>query len=94
MCSFLDKRYYVFLTQNNVLNFVKDDVASNIIQYHKKHNNKGHLPIPKSSLKFKDVEFENKNRYVQQKWDPIFFLFSVLANSKKDCETYDIQPWS
>ena len=44
--------YHTFLTNNRVLNFVKDDISSNIIQYQKSFNN--HSKIKKSSVQSKD----------------------------------------
>ena len=46
--------YHTFLTNNRVLNFVKDDISSNIIQYQKSLNNQNHITIKKSSVQFKD----------------------------------------
>ena len=46
--------YHTFLTNNRVLNFVKDDVSSNIIQYRKSVNNHNYIKIKKSSIQFKD----------------------------------------
>ena len=46
--------YHTFLTNNRVLNFVKDDISSNIIQYGKSLNNQNHSKIKKSSVQFKD----------------------------------------
>ena len=45
--------YHTFLTNNRVLNFVKDDISSNIIQYRKSVNNQNHIKIKKSSVPFK-----------------------------------------
>ena len=45
------RNYHSFLTNNRVLNFVKDDISSNIIQYQKSLNN--HIKIKKSLVKFK-----------------------------------------
>ena len=46
--------YHTFLTNNRVLNFVKDDISSNIIQYRKSVKNQNHIKIKKSSVQFKD----------------------------------------
>ena len=46
--------YHTFLTNNRVLNFVRDDISSNIIQYQKSLNNQNHITIKKSSVQFKD----------------------------------------
>ena len=46
--------YHTFLTNNRVLNFVKDDISSNIIQYRKSVNNQNHVKIKKSSIQFKN----------------------------------------
>ena len=48
------RNYHTFLTNNRVLNFVKDDISSNIIQYQKSPNNQNHIKIKKSSVQFKD----------------------------------------
>ena len=45
--------YHTFSTNNRVLNFVKDDISSNIIQYRKSLNNQNHIKIKKSSVQFK-----------------------------------------
>ena len=45
--------YHTFSTNNRVLNFVKDDISSNIIQYRKSLNNQNHVKIKKSSVQFK-----------------------------------------
>ena len=47
------RNYHTFLTNNRVLNFVKDDISSNIIQYQKSLNNQNHSKIKKSSVQFK-----------------------------------------
>ena len=46
--------YHTFSTNSRVLNFVKDDISSNIIQYRKSLNNQNHIKIKKSSVQFKD----------------------------------------
>ena len=46
--------YHTFLTNNRVLNFVKDDISSNIIQYQKSLNDQNHNKIKKSSVEFED----------------------------------------
>ena len=48
------RNYHTFSTNNRVLNFVKDDISSNIIQYRKSPNNQNHIKIKKSSVQFKD----------------------------------------
>ena len=56
--------YHMFSTKNGVLNFVKDDISSNIIQYHNSLNNQNHATLQKSSLIFKEdneVSFESNN---------------------------------
>ena len=50
------RNYHTFLTNNRVLNFVKDDISSNIIQYQKSLNNQNHMKIKKSSVQFKDKD--------------------------------------
>ena len=46
--------YHTFSTNNGILNFVKDDLSSNIIQYGKSLNNANHLKVKKSSVQFKE----------------------------------------
>ena len=56
--------YHMFSTKTGVLNFVKDDISSNIIQYHNLLNNQNHTKVLKSSLKFKEDNkeyFESNN---------------------------------
>ena len=48
------RNYHTFSTNNQVLNFVKEDISSNIIQYRKSPNNQNHIKIKKSSVQFKD----------------------------------------
>ena len=48
------RNYNIFSTKTGILNFVKDDISSNIIQYHNSLNNQNHLTVPKSSVKFKE----------------------------------------
>ena len=47
------RNYHTFSTNNQVLNFVKDDISSNIIQY--SLNNQNYIKIKQSSLQFKDI---------------------------------------
>ena len=44
------KPYLSFSTNFKVLNFVRNDLSKDIIQYHKKLNKQGHMTIKKSSL--------------------------------------------
>ena len=56
--------YHMFSTKTGVLNFVKDDISSNIIQYHNSLNNQNHTTVQGSSLKFKEnngLSFEGNN---------------------------------
>ena len=56
--------YHMFSTKTGVLNFVKDDISSNIIQYHESLSNQNHTTVQKSSLIFKEdngVSFESNN---------------------------------
>jgi hypothetical protein len=46
--------YHTFLTNNRVLNFVKDDISSNIIQHRKSLSNPNYHKIKKSLVQFKD----------------------------------------
>ena len=45
--------YLPFSTNLKVLNFVRNDLKRDIIQYHKKLNKQGHMTIGKSSLPLK-----------------------------------------
>ena len=47
------KPYFSFSTNFRVLNFVKNDLSTDIIQYHKKLNKQGHMTIQKSSAPIK-----------------------------------------
>jgi hypothetical protein len=44
------KPYFSFSTNFKVLNFVRNDLRKDIVQYHKKLNKQGHMTIGKSSL--------------------------------------------
>ena len=44
------KPYFPFSTNFKVLNFVRNDLRKDIVQYHKKLNKQGHMTIGKSSL--------------------------------------------
>ena len=48
------ENYYTFSTKTGVLNFVQDDISSNIIQYHNSLNNQNHTTVKRSSIKFND----------------------------------------
>ena len=50
------QKYHIFSTRSNVLNLVRDNIGTNIIQYHKTFNQYGHIQIPKSSITFKMFE--------------------------------------
>ena len=45
--------YFPFSTNFKVLNFVRNDLRKDIVQYHKKLNKQGHMTIGKSSLQRK-----------------------------------------
>ena len=49
--------YFPFSTNFKVLNFVRNDLRKDIIQYHKKLNKEGHMTIGKSSLPKKLLDF-------------------------------------
>ena len=51
------ENYYTFSTKTGVLNFVQDDISSNIIQYHISLNNQNHTTVRGSSLKFKEDNY-------------------------------------
>ena len=90
--------YHMFSTKTGVLNFVKDDISSNIIQYHNLLNSQNHTTVQGSSLKFKEdieVSFESDNinsfaglkfRYGLQVGSMFWLLFgeysSVLLNDQ------------
>ena len=42
--------YFPFSTNFKVLNFVRNDLRKDIVQYHEKLNKQGHMTIGKSSL--------------------------------------------
>ena len=44
------KPYFPFSTNFKVLNFVRNDLRKDIVQYHQKLNKQGHMTIGKSSL--------------------------------------------
>jgi hypothetical protein len=48
--------YFPFSTNFKVLNFVRNDLRKDIIQYHKKLNKQGHMTIGKSMLQGKLIE--------------------------------------
>ena len=57
--------YHMFSTKTGVLNFVKDDISSNIIQYQNSKNNQNHNTVHKSSVQFKpkiNAEFFETSR--------------------------------
>ena len=66
------RNYHTFSTNNRVLNFVKDDISSNIIQYRKSPNNQNHIKIKKSSVQFKDK--------TNAGWDSAGFLIFSESN--------------
>ena len=47
------KSYFAFLTKAGVINFVKSDLSTNIIQYQEQLNHQKHTKIPKSSITFR-----------------------------------------
>ena len=47
------KAYFAFLTKDGVINFVRNDLSSNIIHFQEKLNNRNHTTIPKSSITFR-----------------------------------------
>ena len=50
------KPYFSFSSNINVLNFVRNDLSTNIIQYHRKLNKQGHMTIKKSSVPIKLID--------------------------------------
>ena len=54
------KNYFGFFSKSKVLNFVRDDIGLNIIQW----KDGKHMVIPKSSVKFKEQnEYKQFNSY-------------------------------
>ena len=47
------KPYFAFLTKAGVINFVRNDLSSNIIQFQEKLNHRNHTTVPKSSITFR-----------------------------------------
>ena len=47
------KFYFPFSTYSTILNFVREDIGINIIQYHSDLNKQGHTTIKRSSLALK-----------------------------------------
>ena len=47
------KPYFAFLTKAGVINFVRGDLSSNIIQYQEQLNHQNHEKILKSSITFR-----------------------------------------
>ena len=82
--------YHMFSTKAGVLNFVKDDISSNIIQYHNSLNNQNHTTVQGSSLKFKGnngLSFEGNNvnfcagfRYGLQVGSMFWLLFGECSS--------------
>ena len=56
--------YFPFSTNFKVLNFVRNDLRKDIVQYHEKLNKQGHMTIGKSSLHSKLTDIiETPNNY-------------------------------
>jgi hypothetical protein len=55
--------YHTFSTRNRVLNFVKDDLSSNIIQYGKSVKPPNHMKVKKSSVQFKSDDLIDLYRF-------------------------------
>jgi hypothetical protein len=47
------KPYFAFLTKAGVINFVRNDLSSNIIQFQEKLNHRNHTTVLKSSITFR-----------------------------------------
>ena len=47
------KPYFAFLTKAGIINFVRGDLRTNIIQYQEQLNHTNHAKIPKSSITFR-----------------------------------------
>ena len=47
------KPYFAFLTKAGVINFVRGDLSTNIVQYQEQLNHENHTNIPKSSITFR-----------------------------------------
>ena len=65
--------YHTFSTNNGVLNFVKDDLSSNIIQYGKSLNKHNHIKVKKSSVQFKDKMDVGFSEFVGYSWAGLRF---------------------
>ena len=67
------RNYHTFLTNNGVLNFVKEDLSSNIIQYGKSLKNPNHIKVQKSSVQFKDKIDKGFSEFDGDYWQPDYW---------------------
>ena len=73
--------YHTFSTNNGVLNFVKDDLSSNIIQYGKSLNNANHIKVKKSSVQFKENIDAGFLGYDGNSWTGLRFGHGIQVGS-------------
>ena len=73
--------YHTFSTNNGVLNFVKDDLSSNIIQYGKSLNNLNYIKVKKSSVQFKDKVDPEFFGYDGNSWAGLRFGHGIQVGS-------------
>ena len=50
-------RYHIFQTSSNTLNFVKDDMSKNIVQFHEDLGSLGYRDIPTSSNELRSIDY-------------------------------------
>ena len=86
--------YSPFSTYSTILNFVREDIGTNIIQYHSDLNKQGHKTIKKSSLALKFID-ENgfssqdiKYHHTIQLGDKIWMIGSWLTDGKLAMSKY------
>ena len=73
--------YHTFSTNNGILNFVKDDLSSNIIQYGKSLNNANHIKVKKSSVQFKEKNGAVFVGYDGNSWTGLRFGHGIQVGS-------------
>ena len=85
------KPYFPFSTNFKVLNFVRNDLRKDIVQYHKKLNKQGHMTIGKSSLhsKLTDIietplDFSINYRSGNYDYDHFMCMMQHTRNFKKN----------
>ena len=73
--------YHTFSTNNGVLNFVRDDISTNIIQYGKSLNNPNLIKVKKSSVQFKDKTDAGFLVYDGYSWAGLRFGHGIQVGS-------------